>query len=67
MTRLLLTVVLVAAAAAAAISANLALLGYGSSANEPVGKFRPVVHFPTAPANVVTPTHGPVENEGSDD
>jgi hypothetical protein len=66
-TRLLLTVVLVAAAAGAAIAANLALLGYGSSSNDPVGKFRPIVHFPAAPAEVVTPTRGPVENEGSDD
>jgi hypothetical protein len=65
--RLLLTAVLVAVAAGAAIAANLTLLGYGSSSNDPVGKFRPVVHFPAAPAAVVTPTHGPVENEGSDD
>lgn len=67
MTRLFLTVVLVAAAAGAAIAANLALLGYGSSGNDPVGKFRPVVHFPAAPADVVPPTRGPVENEGADD
>jgi hypothetical protein len=67
MTRVLVSVVLVIAAAAAAISANLALLGYGSSSNDPVGKFRPVVHFPAAPADVVTPTRGRIENEGSDD
>jgi hypothetical protein len=66
-TRLLLAVLLVAVAAGAAIAANLALLAYGSSSNDPVGKFRPVVHFPAAPADVVPPTHGPVENEGSDD
>jgi hypothetical protein len=66
-TRMLVTVALVAAAAIAAIAANLALLGYGSSSNDPVGKFRPVVHFPAAPADVVPPTRGPVENEGSDD
>jgi hypothetical protein len=66
-TRLLLTVVLIVLAAAAAIAANLALLGYGSSSNEPVGKFRPVVHYPAAPADVVPPTRGPVENEGFDD
>jgi hypothetical protein len=66
-TRVLLTVVLVGLAAAAAIAANLALLGYGSSSNDPVGKFRPIVHFPAAPADVVPPTRGPVENEGSDD
>ena len=67
MTRLLLTVVIVAVAAAAAIGVNLALLGYGSSNNDPVGRFRPVVHFPAAPADVVPPTRGPVENEGADD
>jgi hypothetical protein len=66
-TRLLVTVALVAVAAVAAIAANLALLGYGSSSNDPVGKFRPIVHFPAAPADVVPPTRGPVENEGSDD
>lgn len=66
-TRVALTVLLIVAAAGAAIAANVALLGYGSSGNEPVGRFRPVVHFPAAPADVVTPTHGRVENEGSDD
>jgi hypothetical protein len=67
MTRLLLTAALLLAAAGAAIVANVALLGYGSSSNDPVGKFRPVVHFPAAPADVVPPTHGRVENEGDDD
>jgi hypothetical protein len=66
-TRLLFTALLIAAAAGAAIAANLALLGYGSSSNDPVGKFRPVMHFPAAPIDVVPPTRGPVENEGSDD
>ena len=37
------------AAAAGAIAANLALLGYGTSGNDPVGKLRPVAHFPAAP------------------
>lgn len=67
MTRALLTVLLVVAAAGAAIAANVALLGYGSSSSDPVGKFRPVVHFPAAPAEVVPPTGGPVENDGADD
>jgi hypothetical protein len=66
-TRVLLTVILVGLAAGAAIAANIALLGYGSSSNDPVGKFRPVVHFPAAPADVIPPTRGPIENEGSDD
>jgi hypothetical protein len=61
------TLVLIAAAATAAIAANLALLRYGSSSNDPVGKLRPVAHFPAAPANVVRPTMGPLEHEHSDD
>ena len=67
MTRLVSTLLLVAAAAAAAIAANLALLGYGSSSHDPVGRLRPVAHFPAAPADVVRPTTGPLEREGSDD
>jgi hypothetical protein len=66
-TRLVSTIVLIAAAAAAAIVANLALLRYGSSGNDPVGKLRPVTHFPAAPADVVRPTTGPLEQEHSDD
>jgi hypothetical protein len=66
-TRLLFTVALIAVGVGAAIAANLALLGYGSSSQDPVGKFRLVVHFPAAAAEVVRPQHGPVENEGADD
>ncbi len=61
------TLFLIAAAATAAIVANLALLRYGSSSNDPVGKLRPVAHFPAAPADVVRPTTGPLEHEHSDD
>ena len=67
MRRLVPTLVLIAAAAAAAIAANLALLRYGSSSSDPVGKLRPVAYFPAAPANVVRPTTGPLEHEHSDD
>jgi hypothetical protein len=67
MTRLVATVLLVAAGAAVAIAVNLALLGYGTSSNDPVGKLRPVANFPAAPADVVRPTTGPVENERADD
>ncbi len=67
MTRVVSSLVLVAAAAAAAIAANLALLGYGTSGNDPVGKLRPVGHFQAPPAGVVRPTTGPLEREGSDD
>jgi hypothetical protein len=66
-TRLVFTLLLVAAAAAAAIAANLALLRYGTASNDPVGKLRPVAHFPAAPADVVRPTTGPLEHERSDD
>jgi hypothetical protein len=64
---MLVAVVLVAVAAAAAIALNLALLGYASASNDPVGKLNPLVRLPAAPANVVRPAHGPVENEGADD
>ena len=67
MRRLLPTLVLIAASAVAAIAANLALLRYGSSSNDPVGRLRPVAHFPAAPADVVRPTKGPLEREHSDD
>ena len=63
----LLAVLLVAAAAGAAIALNLALLGYASASSDPVGKLNPLVHLPAAPADVVRPEHGPVENEGADD
>jgi hypothetical protein len=65
--RLIPTLVLIAAAAAVAIAANLALLRYGASSNDPVGKLRPVARFPAAPADVVRPTTGPLEREHSDD
>jgi hypothetical protein len=67
MTRVLASIVLVALAATAAIAANLALLGYGSSNNDRVGKLQPVAHFPAAPADVVRPTTGPLEHEKADD
>jgi hypothetical protein len=67
MMRFASTLVLIAAAATAAIVANLALLRYGSSSNDPVGKLRQVAHFPAAPADVVRPTTGPLEHEHSDD
>ena len=67
MRRLVPTLVLIAAAAAAALAANLALLRYGASSNDPVGKLRPVARFPAAPADVVRPTTGPLEREHSDD
>jgi hypothetical protein len=66
MTRLVV-VLLVAVAAAAVIAANVALLGYASSSNDPVGKLSPRAHLPAAPAGVVRPHEGPLENEGADD
>jgi hypothetical protein len=66
-TKLLIAVVLIAAVAAAAIVANLALLHYASASNDPVGKLSPRAHLPAAPAGVVRPQRGPIENEGADD
>jgi hypothetical protein len=67
--RIVLPVLLVAAAAAAAIAANLALLGYASARHDPVGKLTPRlrVHVPAAPADVVRPEHGHVDDSDADD
>ncbi len=64
----MLAVLLVAAASAAAIAANLALLGYASARNEPVGNLTPrlQVSVPAAPANVVRPEHGRIEDSDRD-
>ena len=67
MTRLLLTLLVIAAAAATAITANLALLRYASSGNDPVGRLGPHVLLPAAPARVLTPVDRPPHNEGADD
>ena len=63
----LLIVALVVTAIAAAIVANLALLNYATSGNDPVGKLTPRVRLPAAPADVVRPQTGTVEEEGGDD
>jgi hypothetical protein len=60
-------ILLVAAAAAVAIVANLALLDYASSSNDPVGKLRPQARIPAAPASVIRPSHGGVSGEHADD
>jgi hypothetical protein len=63
-------VLLVAAVAAVAIVANLALLGYASAGNDPVGKLKPQAHVPNAPgtpASVIRPRVGRVTDEGADD
>jgi hypothetical protein len=66
--RLVLAVLLVTAAAAAAIAANLALLGYASARNDPVGNLTPRLHVsvPAAPAEVVRPQHGHRDDSDSD-
>jgi hypothetical protein len=58
---------LVIAAAAVAIFANLALLDYASSSNDPVGKLKPQANVPAAPASVIRPRQGHVSDEGADD
>ena len=67
MRRIVAVVLLVAVAAAGAIAANLALLGYASRANDPVGKLTPRADLPPAPARVVRPQTGTVEHDGHDD
>lgn len=67
MTKLPIALVLIAVVAAAAIVANLALLHYASASNDPVGKLSPRAQLPPAPAGVVRPQRGPIENEGADD
>jgi hypothetical protein len=66
--RIVLAVLLVAAAAAAAIAANLALLGYASARHDPVGKLTPrlQLNVPAAPADVVRPEHGRIDNSERD-
>jgi hypothetical protein len=66
-TRYLLVLALVAAAATAAIFTNLALLDYGSGANDRVGKLTPRAHLPAAPADVIRPRTGTVRDPESDD
>jgi hypothetical protein len=60
-------VALVVFAIAAASLANFALLGYATSGNDPVGKLTPRAHLPSAPAEIIRPQTGTVEEEGGDD
>ena len=63
-------VALVAGVAAVAIAANLALLDFASSGNDPVGKLKPqasVPNAPATPASVIRPRAGRVTDEGADD
>ena len=62
-----LLVLVVAVAAAAAILANLALLDFASSSNDPVGKLKPQARIPAAPASVIRPRVGRITDEGADD
>jgi hypothetical protein len=57
----------VAVAAAAAIVANVALLDFASSGNDPVGKLKPQARLPAAPASVIRPHVGRLSDEGADD
>lgn len=67
MKRLLAVLALVAIAAAGAIAANLALLDYAARANDPVGRLTPRAQLPAAPASVVRPQTGRIDDHGSDD
>ncbi len=66
MRRIWLAVLVVAAAAALAIPANLALLGWASRNNDPVGKLTIDRPLPQAPAAVVRP-HEPAPGHDHDD
>jgi hypothetical protein len=65
--RLLTVLALVTVVAAGAIAANLALLDYAAPANDPVGKLTPRAHLPPAPARVIRPQTGTIDDHGSDD
>jgi hypothetical protein len=67
MIRMLAIVAVVLVAAAGAIAANLALLDYAHRANDPVGKLTPRANLPPAPASVVRPQTGTIDDHGSDD
>lgn len=67
MKRVGLIAALIAIAAAGAIAANLSLLSYASSNNDPVGKLSRRAQLPAPPADVVRPRTGPLEREGADD
>jgi hypothetical protein len=66
MRRLWLAVLVVLAAAAVAIPANVALLGWASQNNDPVGKLTIDRPLPKAPADVVRP-HEQVPGDDRDD
>ena len=67
MTTRLTVLLVVAVAGAAALLANLALLDFAPSSNDPVGKLRPQARIPAAPASVIRPRVGRITDEGSDD
>ena len=67
MKRLLGVVALVLAFAAGAVAANLALLDYAAKANDPVGKLTPRAKLQPAPAQVIRPQTGAIDDRGSDD
>ena len=66
MRRIWLAALVVAAAAAVAISANLALLGWATHSNDPVGKLTIDRPLPPAPAAVIRP-HEPEPGHDHDD
>ena len=66
MRRLWLAALAVALAAAVAIPANLALLGWASRNNDPVGKLTIDRPLPKAPADVVRPHEQEPSNDQDD-
>jgi hypothetical protein len=67
MRRLWFDALVIAAAATVAISANLALLGWATRGNDPVGKLTIDRPLPKAPATVVRPHEQEPEHGGDDD
>jgi hypothetical protein len=67
MRRMWLAALVVAAAAAVAIPANVALLGWASRNNDPVGKLTIDRPLPRAPAAVIRPHEAEPGHDHGDD
>lgn len=65
--RFVVAALLAGAATAAVVAANVSLLARASGQGDPVGRLAPRTHLPAAPAWVLRPRRGPVEDLGADD
>jgi hypothetical protein len=64
---LMLSALVVAAVAGAIIALNVLLLARAAAANDPVGHLTARTQLPPAPAWMVRPARGEIENDGADD